>query len=151
MARAPFNVLVLPYRFLGRGIEYAIFNRSDSDEDFWQGITGGGEDTETPAETAIRETWEESSISKDSDFMRLDSVFSIPVYFFSDNHLWRKDKYVIPMYSFGVNAADQTITISHEHIEFRWVPFEDATKLLKFENNTYALWELDQRLKDAGR
>jgi len=151
MARAPFNVLVSPYRFLNHSIEYAVFNRSDSDEDFWQGITGGGEDAETPRETAIRETWEESRISRDSEFMRLDSIFSVPVYFFGDSHLWRKDKFVIPMYCFGVKAGDQDIILSHEHTNFKWLAFDEATKLLKFENNKYALWELDQRLKELGR
>ena len=151
MARALFQVLVLPYRLLNHGIEYAVFKRSGFDDDFWQGITGGGQDAETPSETAIRETWEESKISRDSDFIQLDSFFSVPVYFFGDSHLWRKDKYVIPMYCFGVKAGGQEIILSDEHTEFKWLTFEDATEILKFENNKYALWELDQRLKDMGR
>ena len=48
MARAPFNVLVFPYRLTNHGLEYAIFNRADAEEDFWQGLSGGGEDRETP-------------------------------------------------------------------------------------------------------
>jgi dATP pyrophosphohydrolase len=80
--------------------------------------------------------------------MQLDSIFSVPVYFFGDSHLWRKDKFVIPMYCFGVRADGQTIVLSHEHTDFKWLAFNDATELLKFENNKYALWELDQRLKD---
>lgn len=151
MARAPFNVLVFPYRLLNHGIEYAIFNRSDSEEDFWQGIAGGGEDSEAPIETAMRETWEESQIKKDSKFMQLDSVFAVPVTAFGDSHLWRKDKYVIPEYCFGVSAEGQKIVLSHEHTEFKWLMFETATRLLKFESNRIALWELDQRLKDSRR
>lgn len=151
MARAPFNVLIFPYRFINDSIEYAIFNRSDSEEDFWQGLSGGGEDFETPKETAIRETWEESRIPKDSQFFQLDSVFSVPVTAFGDSHLWRKDKFVIPEYFFGVSVEDYKIVLSHEHTEFKWLSFEKAIDLLKFESNKIALWELDQRLKALGR
>ena len=46
MARAPFQVLVLPYRCNPAGdIDYAIFSRSD--DSCWQGIAGGGEDIES--------------------------------------------------------------------------------------------------------
>jgi dATP pyrophosphohydrolase len=151
MPRAPFNALIFPYRFIKHSIEYAIFNRSDSEEDFWQGLSGGGEDSETPIETAIRETWEESRIPKDSQFIQLDSIFSVPVTAFGDSHLWRKDKYVIPEYCFGVFVEGQNIVLSHEHTEFKWLTFEKAIELLRFESNRIALWELDQRLKDLAR
>ena len=51
MARAPFNVLVFPYRHVDHDqFEYALFKRSDAG--FWQGVSGGGEDDETPLQTA---------------------------------------------------------------------------------------------------
>jgi hypothetical protein len=37
MPRAPFQVLVLPYRRMGPHVEYAIFRRSDNDA--WQGLS----------------------------------------------------------------------------------------------------------------
>ena len=41
MARAPFQVLILPYRKAAAGeYEFAVFSRSDYD--CWQGIAGGG-------------------------------------------------------------------------------------------------------------
>ena len=43
MARAPFQILVYPYRKFENGqIEYALMKRSD--EGYWQAIAGGGED-----------------------------------------------------------------------------------------------------------
>jgi len=46
MGRAAFNALVFPYRFTAdKAIEYCIFKRADP-ADFWQGISGGGEDDE---------------------------------------------------------------------------------------------------------
>jgi len=50
--RAPYQVLIFPYIIIGDSIQYAIFNRSDYG--YWQGIAGGGEDGETPIESAKR-------------------------------------------------------------------------------------------------
>ena len=59
MSRAPFQVLVNPYRKRSNGhFEYALMQRAD--DGTWQGIAGGGEDGETPFEAAIRETYEEA-------------------------------------------------------------------------------------------
>src|SRR5882672_8901989 len=61
MGRAPFQVLVFPFRRVQAGrLEYAIFRRADIDA--WQGIAGGGEDDETLIEAAIREAREEAGI-----------------------------------------------------------------------------------------
>jgi len=38
MARAPFRILVFPYKMLDDNPMYALFRRSD--EGFWQGIAG---------------------------------------------------------------------------------------------------------------
>ena len=55
--RAPFQILALPYRMNGEEPLYCIFRRADFDQ--WQFISGGGEDTESPMEAAIREILEE--------------------------------------------------------------------------------------------
>ena len=60
MARAPFQVLVYPYRKTREdGLEYALLKRSDAG--YWQGIAGGGEDNETLLEAARREAYEEQA------------------------------------------------------------------------------------------
>ena len=149
MARAPFQVLVYPYRKTGyRSFEYALLKRAD--EGFWQGIAGGGEDDETPMEAACRETFEEAGILPSSDFLRLDTVESIPVTEFRDSHLWGDDLYVIPQYCFGVAAQDIQITISREHTEAKWFSYEAARTLIKFDGNRTALWELDKRMRGRG-
>ena len=40
MARAPFQILVFPYRRRGDKFEFALFRRAD--DGYWQGIAGGG-------------------------------------------------------------------------------------------------------------
>ena len=146
MARALFQVLVFPFFVdkVNRQIEYAIFKRSDLN--LWQGISGGGEDDESFLEAAQRETFEESGIDPSSRFIALDSMVTIPAEFISKRFMQSKDVYVIPEYSFGVEVQNKNICLSNEHQECKWVNYQIATKLLKWDSNRNALWELEQRL-----
>jgi dATP pyrophosphohydrolase len=146
MARAPFNVLVYPYRQVGNDtFEYALLKRSDTG--YWQTVAGGGEDDETPLQAARRETFEESGIPPDSFFIQLDTVISVPVIEFRDSHLWGDDVYVIPQYCFGVLAGARQLVLSHEHTEYRWLDYQEAYHLVKYDDNRVALWELDRKLR----
>ncbi|MFC1948901.1 NUDIX pyrophosphatase [Chloroflexota bacterium] len=145
MSRAPFQILVLPFRH-GQGgyIEYAVFKRRDGE--YWQFIAGGGDDDEQPIEPAKREAFEEAGISPDSKYITLDSCNTVPVEGVTGEFTWGKDVYVIPEYTFGVKADNEPITISREHTEYKWASFEDATAMLKWDSNKNALWELNARI-----
>lgn len=142
--RAPFQVLVLPYRITGSNIEYAILKRVDLH--YWQGIAGGGEDEETPLEAARREVFEEAGLTETCKMMTLDSITSLPVEHVTGDFLWGEDVYVIKEYSFGVEFSDQELKLSREHSAFKWVSYEEAMKELKWDSNLTALWELHKRL-----
>lgn len=59
IVRAPFQVLIFPYTRAADGtLRYAVFRRANLG--VWQGLAGGGEDGETPAQAARRETAEEA-------------------------------------------------------------------------------------------
>ena len=149
MARAPFQVVVYPYRTINNEqIQYALLKRADAG--WWQGIAGGGEDQETPLEAARREACEEAGIPAACAFMPLDSMESVPVTEFRNSYLWGEDVYVIPQYCFGVAAQDVQIVISHEHTEYGWFTYEEACTLIKYDGSRTALWELDKRLKGRG-
>jgi dATP pyrophosphohydrolase len=144
MGRAPFQVLVFPYRQTADGdYEYAIFLRRN--ERFWQGIAGGGEDDETPLQAAARESWEEGALFPETHFLALNSTANIPATEFSGTS-WGSDVLKVPEYAFGADAKDQPIQISPEHKEYRWVDYETAQQMLKFDSNKNALWELHYRL-----
>ena len=66
MARAKYNILVIPYIIQDEMIKYAVFNRSDML--VWQFIAGGGEDGETPLQSAKREAYEEAGILFDNKY-----------------------------------------------------------------------------------
>jgi len=135
--------LVFPFRRVVGGIEYAVVHRSD--DDWWQGIAGGGENDEKPLDAAKREAWEEAGIPSDLPFLKLDSMATIPVTAFS-GFSWDTDVLVIPEYSFGVEVVDRALTLSGEHDEVRWLPYSEASSLLRWDSNKNALWELNHRL-----
>jgi len=144
MSRAPFQVLVLPYRVLQDGqIVYAIFGRADGG--YWQGIAGGGEDGESPLEAARREAFEEAGIEQSSHFLELDSVATIPVVGIC-GFKWGADVLVVPEYCFGVKVEHEDLRISREHTSFKWAEYETANRELHRDSNKNALWELDYRL-----
>ncbi len=145
MPRAPFQVLVLPFRRTrNQDFEYAIFKRTDGS--YWQGIAGGGEDDESPPQTARREAFEEASIPASAKYFRLKMMSHVPVYHFAARNTWPKDLYVIPNYCFAVKCSGIEFTLSSEHSEYRWVDYETGKTLLHWDDNKAALWELNERL-----
>ena len=145
MSRAPFQVLVLPFRHSQDEYpEYAVFKRRDGE--YWQFIAGGGENTETPIESAKREAFEEAGISPKSEYIILDSCNTVPVEGVTGEFTWGKEVYVIPEYTFGVKLDSATIILSREHTEYRWVSYENTVAMLKWDSKKNALWELNARI-----
>jgi dihydroneopterin triphosphate diphosphatase len=153
MPRIPLQVLVLPFRQGRDGAnEYAIFRRSDHSDDCWQGLAGGAEAGESAEQAARREAMEEAGIPVDAPLISLDAVASVPATHFRDRHLWGPDLYVVTERAFGVRLdVGLVITLSREHTDYRWVPYAEAVRLLRWESNRTALWELNERLtRDHG-
>lgn len=143
--RQPYETLIFPYKKEENEFKFAIFLRKDMK--FWQGICGGGEEGETILETAKRETYEESGISNNSYFIQLDAITTIPVVSVTGKFTWGDDVFLVKEYCFGVDATGQEIKLSEEHIEFKWLNYEEAKQLLKYDSDKTALWELNERLK----
>lgn len=148
MPRAPFQVLVYPYRNLNNFYEYAVFLRTDNG--IWQTVAGGGEDNETPLEAARRELGEETGIFPANSFIQLQTIEPIRVTEFRSSYRWGEDIYVIPQYCFGVDVGEAQIQLSCEHCEVRWLSYAEAQGLIYHEGNRTALWELDARLRGKG-
>jgi len=143
--RQPYQTLIFPYKKENGEYKYAIFLREDMK--VWQGICGGGEEGETILETAKRETFEESGISKASKFIQLDTITTMPVIAVTGKFTWGENVFVIKEYCFGVDATNIQIKLSDEHLNYKWVNFEEAEKLLKWDSDKTAIWELNERLK----
>lgn len=143
--RQPYETLIFPYRKVNTEYEFAIFLRDDMK--IWQGVCGGGEEGETIIETAKRETFEEAGLSYESEFMQLETITMIPVVSVKGNFYWGEDVFLVKEYCFGVDATDQEIKLSDEHPEYRWLNYDEAKKILKWDSDKTALWELNEKLK----
>ena len=147
MARARYQVLVLPYKKLDGKILYCVFKRSDMD--VWQFVAGGGEDEDaSPLISAKREAYEEANIPFGAKYAALETKCSISTEGFRKARLvWGEACLVIPEYCFAVEIADAEIEISSEHTGFEWVDYQTAVQRLKYDSNKVALWELDNKIK----
>ncbi len=140
--RQPKQVHIYLYRKRNSTFEYAIFQRSDMTV-CWQGVCGGLEDNETLEEGARRELWEEAGIKGDFPLIPLESLCHLPSELF--NVPWGDEVVVVPMYSFGV-PYDGEISLSDEHIEVRWLEYEQAMELVYFDSQKTSLYELHTKL-----
>ena len=138
MVRTSFKVLVLPYWRSSSGqIEYAVFKKG---EDYWQGIAGGVEGGESPLDAARREAMEEGGIQPNAGFSALDTVSGFPF-----------NNRVITQYAFAVELNDKAVRLSEEHSEYRWLPFDEAWRTLKWDGDRAALTELNTVLMSGRR
>ena len=147
--RQPKQVLVLPFKHEDDNILYGIFYREDLK--VWQGIAGGVEEGEDILEAGKREAYEEAKIPYDSKYIPLDSISTIPVNFIHGNFYWGEDIYNVKEHCFGVCADNVDIVLSEEHTMMKWVPYEEAFNLFKWDSNRNALWELNERIKKKSK
>lgn len=144
--RAPFQVLIIPYKIIDKEIFYGVFLRKK--QKIWQFVSGGGEDSELPIETVIRELREETAISvKKENIIQLETKSTIPVVSVTGEFTWGEDVFVVPEHTFAVNINDYDIKLSNEHKEVIWVKYDEAISNLKFDSNKTALWELNEKMK----
>jgi dihydroneopterin triphosphate diphosphatase len=147
MPRAPFQVLVIPWRRGHEGLAVAIFRRADYN--VWQFVSGGGEGSETPLEAARREGWEEARISPSASYLALETMTMLPACWFTAWSEWSSEILVIPEYAFAVECP--AVVHSDEHHETEWCSVAAAMTALRFDSNRHALWELNERLYPGPR
>ena len=125
---------------------FCIFRRADSS--YWQFIAGGGENGETPIEAAKRETIEEMGVEP-KNIKQLTCIAYVPAEVVAESRRqhWNKNTYVIPEYSFAFEC-DSDPTLSLEHIEYKWLTYDEARKLLKWDSNKVAMYEIKTLLEN---
>jgi dihydroneopterin triphosphate diphosphatase len=145
--RQPLQVIVFPFRVTGTGPEYAIFRRAD--DGCWQGVAGGVEEGEDLVAAARRETAEEAGLAGGSPVYKLDMVSGVARTLFAASRHWPRDLYIVAKHHFAMDVTREParVTLSHEHSEFRWAPYGEASAALRYDDDKTALWELDARLR----
>ena len=93
----------------------------------WDFVKGKMEKDETPHETALRETKEETGIS-DVEF--IDGFKEeIEYYFYADNQEIHKK-----VIFFLGKTKTMDIILSHEHLDFIWLDFDNALEKITYKN-----------------
>ena len=93
----------------------------------WDFVKGKMEKDETPHETALRETKEETGIS-DVEF--IDGFKEeIEYYFYADNQEIHKK-----VIFFLGKTKTIDIILSHEHLDFIWLDFNNALEKITYKN-----------------
>lgn len=138
--REPYQILSIPYRIIDGTPLFCIFRRRDSD--YWQFIAGGVENGETTIEAAKRETIEESGVEP-KIIKQLTCVAYVPAEVIAESRRqhWDKNTFVIPEYSFAFEC-DSEPTLSNEHTKYKWVTYDEGRKLLKWDSNKVAMYEI---------
>ena len=138
--REPYQILSIPYRIVDDTPLFCIFRRSDSN--CWQFIAGGGENVETPIEAAKRETIEEIGVGP-INIKQLTCISYVPAEVIAESRRqhWDKNIYVIPEYSFAFEC-DLEPMLSNEHTKYKWVTYDEGRKLLKWDSNKVAMYEI---------
>ena len=93
----------------------------------WDFVKGKMEKGETPHETALRETNEETGIT-DVEF--LDGFEQEIEYYF---HVDNQDIHKKVIFFLGKTKTSDVI-LSHEHLNFIWLDFRDALKKITYNN-----------------
>ena len=137
--REPYQILSIPYRIVDDTTLFCIFRRTDGD--YWQFVAGGGENNEKTLDAALREIKEETGVTAEK-LTELKSVAFVPAEIVAETMRahWDKNIFVIPEYSFAFKC-NANPTISREHSEYQWLPYNDARKLLKWDSNKVAMYE----------
>lgn len=138
--REPYQILSIPYRIVDGTPLFCIFRRRDSD--YWQFIAGGGENGETPIEAAIRETREEIGVEL-KNIKQLTCIAYVPAEVIAESKRqhWDKNTHVIPEYSFAFECDSEPL-LSNEHTKYKWVTYDEGRKLLKWDSNKVAMYEI---------
>ena len=144
--REPYQILSIPYHIVDDTPLFCIFCRADSS--YWQFIAGGGENGETPIEAAKRETFEEIGVEP-KNTQQLTCIAYVPAEVIAKNKRqhWDKNTFVILEYSFAFEC-DLEPTLSNEHTEYKWLTYDEARKLLKWDSNKVAMYEIKTLLEN---
>lgn len=121
--------------------------------DFWQPVSGGYEEEDKSLQScAIREACEEAGV-RESDIVRV--VSDVHLFQFATKNLKLAAKnggeIILTEFAFGIEVTskaqvDLTKNVYPEHSQFRWVDFDTALDLLKWEENKTALKKLNAML-----
>jgi dATP pyrophosphohydrolase len=127
--KLPVIIQSIVYRRKGEVFELLLLKRSASRGGFWNVVNGTLELRESAIDCRKRELLEETGIRNVINWSGEIHRFSFQ---------YQDDIFVVVAFAVGV-SDDETVVINDEHTEYRWVNFDEAIGLLKFNDDKIAL------------
>jgi len=143
------QVECIVYRFIQSQIEYLLLKRTPDKGGFWQPPCGGVDiEDASLLNAAYREIQEETGIAKDKIKRVLSNVHQFTI---TNNYLTGEKQEPITEYVLGFEVDSNVevrldANIYVEHQEFRWVNFDTAIAMLKWQDNKDAFTKLHSLL-----
>lgn len=137
------------FREKNNNYEFLLLKRVQKKGGFWQPPCGKLEKKDkSKLNTAYRELLEETNISKEKILKIIQGVYCFVI---ENHYLTGKPIPPIHEYVYGFEVDPKVKVSVHnnicqEHEDFKWVHFEKALKLLKWDNNKTALIKLNSLL-----
>ena len=129
--KLPIKVNAIIYRINDGKKEFLILKRCEQDGSFWQTLTGTVDDIKESLQNClIREIEEEAGLAK--NILNISDL----IYTFT----WLKDKKLINEFVLKVLVAKNSrVTLSKEHVDYKWCLLPKAIDLVEKTNNKKAL------------
>lgn len=129
------QVEVIVFKLVDSKPHFLLLKRIPERGGFWQPITGGVHENEELLEAAKRELFEETKIKK-----YLNIIEDIYYFEFQSEGFGQLKEFV-----FGFEVGFETdAEISDEHSEKKWLPLNEAIKIIKYPTNKTAFKKLNK-------
>lgn len=142
--RLPLQVLIFLFYKNGDKIEYCLLQRTD--RRVWQGVSGGVNFGESLEKAVFREVFEETGISY-GNLIELECISSIPSIEVNECFI-QNNELIVKEMAYGLEVNSKNIVLSKEHLKYEWLEYEDAVKMLIWDSNKTALWELNYKIEN---
>lgn len=138
--KLPFSVLVVVHT---RNLDVLLLERADH-PGYWQSVTGSLEEGESHAHAAMRELEEETGLRAGllSDW-KMETEYEI-------YPEWRHryapgvTKNIEHVFGFRLEKAVPVRLSEREHLDFIWLPFDEAAKMVFSSSNAAAILKLPE-------
>lgn len=143
--KQPVSVLVVIYT---AALEVLLLERADH-PGYWQSVTGSRDGDESLRETAIRELREETGLAVRDGVLTDWQVQNDYEIYLHWRHRYPPGVTQNTEHVFGFQLP-QTTTVQiapREHLNFEWLPWQDAAEKVFSPSNRAAILELPERVK----
>lgn len=143
--KQPVSVLVVIHT---ADLEVLLLERADR-PGYWQSVTGSRDDDESLQQTAVREVMEETGLHAEQFQLvdwQLQNVYEIyPVW----RHRYAPGVTQNTEHVFGLQVpAVQPVNISpREHLNYQWLPWQEAAEKVFSPSNRAAIMQLPGRMQ----